>query len=52
MLSTAEALVLDLIGFVTALWGYRLARLWVSLVSAVALGYVFYLYSTPSSRQP
>jgi|GEM_PF-2744942 hypothetical protein len=50
MLSTAEALVLALIGFVTAVWGYRLARLWVSLVSGVALGYVFYLYSTPQLK--
>jgi len=39
-------LLLAVLGFITAMWGYKLARLWASLLSGIALGYVFYQYSS------
>ena len=46
MMNTPDALLLAVLGVITAVWGYKLARLWVSLLSGIALGYVFYQYSS------
>ena len=46
MMNPPDALLLAVLGVITAVWGYKLARLWVSLLSGIALGYVFYQYSS------
>jgi uncharacterized membrane protein (UPF0136 family) len=46
MMNTPDALLLAVLGVITAVWGYKLARLWVSLLSGITLGYVFYQYSS------
>jgi hypothetical protein len=43
--------LLALLGFIVAVWGFRLAKLLVSLTFGLALGYLLYAYSAPSLRE-
>ncbi|ABL78998.1 hypothetical protein [Thermofilum pendens] len=50
VLGFADYVLMIVLGFVTAVWGYRIARLWVSFISAIAVGYAFYAFSTPALK--
>ncbi|QOJ78721.1 hypothetical protein IG193_08220 [Infirmifilum lucidum] len=45
-----DSAILVLLGVITAFWGVKFARLLASLVFGLAMGYVFYAYSTPALK--
>ncbi len=45
-----DSALLVLLGAITAFWGLKFARLLASLIFGLAVGYVFYAYSTPALK--
>jgi len=43
--------LLALLGVIVAIWGLRIAKLMVSLIFGLAMGYLLYAYSAPSLRE-